>query len=65
MNGYISIREASLNGAFRNDGSTNTVLSGVFRGQNDSGVPGQFLLMQKKPSDPRKSQSKKHERGMM
>lgn len=47
MNGYISIREASYNGAFRNDGSTNTVLSGVFRGQNDSGVPGQFLLMQK------------------
>lgn len=29
------------------EGSTNTVLSGVFRGQNDSGVPGQFLLMQK------------------
>ena len=36
-----------INGAFRNDGSTNTVLLGVFRGQNDSGVPGQFLLMQK------------------
>ncbi len=47
MNGYISIREASINGAFRNGGSTNTVLLGVFRGQNDSGVRGQFPLTQK------------------
>ena len=34
-------------GAFRNGGSINTVLSGVFRGQNDSGVRGQFPLTQK------------------
>ena len=47
MNGYISFGKPLINGVFRNGGSINTVLSGVFRGQNDSGVHGQFPLTQK------------------
>ena len=45
MNGYISIREASYKWGV-SERRVNQY-SGVFRGQNDSGVPGQFLLMQK------------------
>ena len=52
MNGYISFGKPLINGAFRNGGSINTVLSGVFRGQNDSGVRGQFPLTQRSQAIP-------------
>lgn len=47
MNGYISIREASYKWGVSERRVNQYCSLGRIPGQNDSGVPGQFLLMQK------------------